>query len=111
MSTVKLKNNVCVYVQVFADLDKGYMLAEDCVDKGEYVDHGTFGEIYHGAVYPSAHATDSEGREVAIKIDKDEGKELIMDNACKAYLEMRSEVSILQPLKHPHIIEFIGQLY
>ena len=85
------------------------MLAPDCVDKGEYVDHGTFGEIYHGAVYPTAHATDSEGRQVAIKIDKDEGKDLIMDNACKAYLEMRSEVSILQPLKHPHIIEFIGQ--
>lgn len=51
---------------------------------------------------------DIEGREVAIKIDKQEGKELIIDNACKAYLEMRSEVSILQPLKHPNIIEFIG---
>ena len=33
------------------------MLDADCVDKGEYVDHGTFGEIYHGAVYPSVHAT------------------------------------------------------
>ena len=33
------------------------MLDADCVDKGEYVDHGTFGEIYHGAVYPSIHAT------------------------------------------------------
>ena len=51
---------------------------------------------------------DIEGREVAIKIDKQEGRDLIIDNACKAYLEMRSEVSILQPLKHPNIIEFIG---
>lgn len=42
---------------MFADLDMGYMLNPDCVDKGEYVDHGTFGEIFHGAVYPSVHAT------------------------------------------------------
>ena len=46
-----------IIVQVFADLDMCYMLNSDCVDKGEYVDHGTFGEIYHGAVYPSVHAT------------------------------------------------------
>ena len=44
-------------MQVFADLDMCYMLNPNCVDKGEYVDHGTFGEIFHGAVYPSVHAT------------------------------------------------------
>ena len=46
-----------ITIQVFADLDMCYMLDPDCVDKGEYVDHGTFGEIFHGAVYPSVHAT------------------------------------------------------
>ncbi len=42
---------------MFADLPTVYLLNPVCVDKGEYVDHGSFGDIYHGAVYPSETAT------------------------------------------------------
>ena len=42
---------------MFADLPSVYLLNPVCVDKGEYVDHGSFGDIYHGAVYPSETAT------------------------------------------------------
>lgn len=47
-------------LQVFADLPSSYLLNPACVDKGEYIDHGSFGDIYHGAVYPSVTATVSE---------------------------------------------------
>lgn len=43
--------------QVFADLPSVYLLNPVLVDKGEYVNHGSFGDIYHGAVYPSISAT------------------------------------------------------
>ena len=43
--------------QVFADLPAHFLLDPDCVDKGQYVDHGTFGDIYHGSVYPTPSST------------------------------------------------------
>jgi len=62
--------HVCVvnhmfFAQVFADLPSSYLLNPACVDKGEYIDHGSFGDIYHGAVYPSVSATVCENIEVA----------------------------------------------
>lgn len=48
-------------VQVFADLAKKYVLDPQCVDKGEYVNHGSFGDIYHGRVYPLPTSTVSLG--------------------------------------------------
>lgn len=46
-----------MHVQVFADLAKKYILDPLCVDKGEYVNHGSFGDIYHGRVYPLPSST------------------------------------------------------
>ena len=46
---------------MFADLPSHFLLEPACVDKGEYIDHGTFGDIYHGSVYPSVTATVSTG--------------------------------------------------
>ena len=42
---------------MFADLPSSYLLNPECVDKGQYIDHGSFGDIYRGAVYPSVNAT------------------------------------------------------
>ena len=54
------------------------------------------------------HTQDDEGRSVAIKIDRLDSKKCTPDTATKAYIEVRAEVSILQNLHHPHIIDFIG---
>ena len=59
------------------------------MDKGEYVDHGSFGDIYHGSVYPASSATDDEGREVAIKIDRMDSKKYNAESATKAYVEVQ----------------------
>lgn len=73
---------------MFADLPRQFILDPTCVDKGEYIDHGSFGDIYHGAVYPSRFATDDEGREVAIKIDRMDSKKYNAETATKAYIEV-----------------------
>ncbi len=86
-----------------------YLLNPLCVDKGEYIDHGSFGDIYHGAVYPSVTATvreasieclsvcewvftlfyqDDEGRQVAIKIDRLDSKKFSAETATKSYVEV-----------------------
>lgn len=51
---------------------------------------------------------DDEGMEVAIKIDKQDLKHFNVDNAAKAYSEIRAEVAILKDLQHDHVITFIG---
>jgi serine/threonine protein kinase len=93
---------------VFADLPTHFLLDGPCVDKGVYVDHGTFGDIYHGTVYPSTTSTDDEGREVALKIDRLDSKKCTPETATKSYIEVRAEVSLLHKLQHPHVIDFIG---
>ncbi len=75
-------------MQVFCDLPRQFILDPACVDKGEYVDHGSFGDIYHGSVYPSPSATDDEGREVAIKIDRMDSRKYNAESATKAYVEV-----------------------
>ncbi len=45
---------------------------------------------------------------MAIKIDRMDSKKYTSDMASKTYVEVRAEVSILHPLKHPHVIEFVG---
>jgi len=75
---------------VFADLPSRFLLDSECVDKGEYVDHGTFGDIYHGSVYPTPSSTDDEGREVGIKIDRLDSKKYTPETATKAYIEVRT---------------------
>ena len=45
---------------------------------------------------------------MAIKIDRLDSKKYTPDTATKAYIEVRAEVSILQTLKHAHVIEFVG---
>ena len=42
---------------VFADLPTQFLLDSECVDKGVYVDHGSFGDIYRGTVYPTPTST------------------------------------------------------
>lgn len=49
--------------QMFADLPATLVLDPDLVNRGEYIDHGTFGDIYHGSVYPSVTATVRAGGE------------------------------------------------
>ena len=51
---------------------------------------------------------DDEGREIAVKIDKQDRKHFNMETATKAYNEIRAEVAILKDLRHDYVIEFIG---
>ncbi len=46
--------------------------------------------------------------EVAIKIDKQDHKHFNVENAAKAYNEIRAEVAILKDLQHENVIQFIG---
>ena len=46
--------------------------------------------------------------EVAIKIDKQDHKHFNVENAAKAYSEIRAEVAILKDLQHENVIQFIG---
>uniref|UniRef100_A0A1X7UH02 non-specific serine/threonine protein kinase n=1 Tax=Amphimedon queenslandica TaxID=400682 RepID=A0A1X7UH02_AMPQE len=93
---------------VFGDLPTHYIINEKLVDRGKFVASGSFGEIYHGAIYPHLSASDDEGREVAIKIDKQDRKHFNMETAAKAYTEIRAEVALLKDLDHEYIINFIG---
>lgn len=42
---------------VFGDLPTHFIIDERLVDKGKYVTSGSFGEIYHGAIYPHLSAS------------------------------------------------------
>ena len=46
--------------------------------------------------------------DVAIKVDKQDKKQFNIDNAAKAYAEIRAEVAILKDLDHENVIHFIG---
>jgi serine/threonine protein kinase len=93
---------------VFGDLPTHFLIDPSLVDQGKYVASGSFGEVYHGAIYPHKSASDDEGREVAIKIDKQDRKHFNMETATKAYNEIRAEVSVLKDLKNDYIVEFVG---
>ena len=51
---------------------------------------------------------DDEGTEVAIKVDKQDSKHFSIENAAKAYTEIRAEVGILKDLHHENVIQFMG---
>ena len=42
---------------VFGDLPTHFIIDERLVDRGKYVTSGSFGEIYHGAIYPHLSAS------------------------------------------------------
>ena len=42
---------------VFGDLPSHFIINEKLVDQGKYVASGSFGEIYHGAIYPHLSAS------------------------------------------------------
>ena len=62
----------------------------------------------HYSMSCSCSLQDDEGREVAIKVGKQEKHSSGPESLMKSYAEVRVEVTVLKRLCHEHVIEFLG---
>ncbi|KAK3593623.1 hypothetical protein CHS0354_025515 [Potamilus streckersoni] len=96
---------------VFHDLDKEYLVDNDSLQIKKEIGKGAFGKVFAGKYIQGTTAHD-----VAIKMlySMENGRtsknpaQMELETACTAYLTARQEVSILQTIRHPHIVALLG---
>ncbi|KAL3877512.1 hypothetical protein ACJMK2_035210 [Sinanodonta woodiana] len=96
---------------VFHDLDRDYLVDNDSLQIKKEIGKGAFGKVFAGKYIQGTAAHD-----VAIKMlySMENGRasknpaQMELETACTAYLTARQEVSILQTIKHPHIVALLG---
>lgn len=116
---------------VFEDVPDSFKIESEQIERCKLIGRGTFGFVFKGTVQNSTHTLNQSSltdQEVALKLLQpvDPGPEADQTDiiayksatsnwtrepfhcACKSYCTARHEVNILQILRHPNIVLFIG---
>lgn len=114
---------------MFEDVATEYRIVGEQIERCKLIGRGTFGFVYRGSLVKLGDMPDSRcNREVALKLLQpyDPGSDaehsdilayrMIKSNwerepfecVCKSYCTARHEVNILQTIRHPNIVLFIG---
>lgn len=88
----------------FKDLDNKYIIRPSQITQGVFLADGAFGDIFKTELY-----LNDEVYHAAMKIPKEKEKEVMATLfSYNTYKSIRQEIAILMPIKHPHIIDFLG---